>query len=253
MEQYVILPKKENGELLQKYEILIYVCIRRYMNKDTMEAFPSLDRIAKDSGCSKPTVIKTLKEIKRKGYITWKSCGKATTYIFNNEKSFEPFSYEFLDKKDLTKSEKLQILCTQQYMYKNDGIGKLTFSDRQLCEITGLNWRTLNKNTKSLMEKNYVDQVSLQVRDKETGCFKKETIYNLNGLGQAIVFAFQNHEARIQQNEDSIQELQEKIKRLEENEIKRTKDFEILMNEIRRLQKENSLLKNGEIPKSFDF
>lgn len=70
MEQYVILPKKENGELLQKYEILIYVCIRRYMNKDTMEAFPSLDRIAKDSGCSKPTVIKTLKEIKRKGYIT---------------------------------------------------------------------------------------------------------------------------------------------------------------------------------------
>lgn len=59
--------------------------------------------------------------------------------MFNNEKSFEPFSYEFLDKKDLTKSEKLQILCTQQYMYKNDGLGKLTFSDRQLCELTGLN------------------------------------------------------------------------------------------------------------------
>lgn len=138
-------------------------------------------------------------------------------------------------------------------MYKNEGIGKISFSDRQLCEITGLNWRTLNKNTKSLMEKNYVNQVSLQIRDKETGCFKKETIYNLNSLGQAIVFAFQNHEARIQQNEDSIQELQEKIKRLEENEIKRTKDFEILMNEVRRLQKENSLLKNGEMPESFKF
>ena len=40
MNQYVILPKKETGELLKKYEILIYVCIRRYMNKDTMEAFP---------------------------------------------------------------------------------------------------------------------------------------------------------------------------------------------------------------------
>lgn len=38
MEQFVILPKKENGILLKKYEILIYVCIRRYMNKDTMKA-----------------------------------------------------------------------------------------------------------------------------------------------------------------------------------------------------------------------
>ena len=34
--QYVILPKKENQ--LQKYEILIYVCIRRYMNAESMEA-----------------------------------------------------------------------------------------------------------------------------------------------------------------------------------------------------------------------
>lgn len=253
MNQYVILPKKENGELLQKYEILIYVCIRRYMNKDTMEAFPSLDRIAKDSGCSKPTVIKTLKEIRRKGYITWKSCGRATVYTFNNEKSFEPFSYEFLDKKDLSKSEKLQILCTQQYMYKDNGIGKTSFSDRELCEMTGLNWRTLNKNTQSLIQKNYVNQVSLQIRDKESGCFKKETIYNLNDLGQAIVFAFQNHENRIQRNEDSIEELRNQVQKLEERDQKRSKDVELLLSEVRRLQKENSQLKNGEIPEVFEM
>lgn len=38
MNNYVILPKKENGVLLRKYEILVYVCIRRYMNKETMKA-----------------------------------------------------------------------------------------------------------------------------------------------------------------------------------------------------------------------
>lgn len=38
MDKFVILPKKENGILLKKYEILVYVCIRRYMNKDTMKA-----------------------------------------------------------------------------------------------------------------------------------------------------------------------------------------------------------------------
>lgn len=96
-------------------------------------------------------------------------------------------------------------------------------------------------------------QVTLRDRDKETGLFKTETIYNLNDLGQAIVFAFQNHESRIQHNENSIQDLQEKLKRLEDNEIKRTKDFEVLINEIKRLQQENSKLKNGDVPKKFDF
>lgn len=139
--RYIILPKKENGELLKKYEILIYVCIRRYMNKDTMEAFPSLDRIAKDSGCSKPTIMKIIKQIEQKGYITISHVGKlnSNVYKFNNEKSFEPFSYEFLDNKNLTKSEKLQILCTQQYMYKTEGLGKISYSDSELCELTGLN------------------------------------------------------------------------------------------------------------------
>lgn len=246
MDQYVILPKKETGELLEKYEILIYVCIRRYMNKETMEAFPSLDTIAKDSGCSKPTVIKTLKEIKRKGYIVTKSYGKATVYKFNNEKSFEPFSYEFLDKKDLTKSEKLQVLCTQQYMFKNDGIGKISYSDNQLCELTGLNWRTIHKNNNTLMKKGYMSQVSLQNRDPISGCLKKETIYHLDELGQAIVFKLQDHESRIQENENSINDMMKKLE-------SQGKDIQILMNQIKILQEENEKLKHGDTPISFSF
>lgn len=253
MQQYVILPKKENGELLEKYEILIYVCIRRYMNRDTMEAFPSLDRIAKDSGCSKPTVIKTLKEIKRKGYISWEACGKSTVYKFNNEKSFEPFSYEFLDNKDLNKSEKLQILCTQQYMYKNDGVGKITFSDKQLCELTGLNWRTLNKNNQSLMKKNYMTQVTLQTRDKSSGLMNKETIYHLNELGQAIVFAIQDHENRIQKNEDDISILKETVQKLIEANNQQSHDYKIALEEIKKLQEENNKLKYPDRRTSFAF
>ena len=65
--QFVILPKKENGELLQKYEILVYVAIRRFMNKTTMKAYPSLDRISKDTGISKATILKTVKDIVKKG------------------------------------------------------------------------------------------------------------------------------------------------------------------------------------------
>ena len=124
--QFVILPKKENGELLQKYEILVYVAIRRFMNKTTMKAYPSLDRISKDTGISKATILKTVKDIVKKGYMTTESKkGLGTTYTFNNEKSFEPFSYEFLDNPNLTKAEKLHIYVHNSICLKKMELEKL--------------------------------------------------------------------------------------------------------------------------------
>lgn len=241
MDQFVILPKKDNGVLLQKYEILIYVCIRRYMNKDSMEAWPSISTIAKDSGCSKPTVMKVIKEIEKKGYFETRHVGpfNQTIYKFNNEKSFEPFSYEFLDRADLSKSEKLQILCTQQYMYKNDGIGKISYSDRELSKLTGLSREIISTNNNLLMKKGYMTQVSLKERDPMSGLVNKETIYHLNELGQAIVFALQNHESRIEENTKQIENTQ--------------KDVSLLMREIKSLKAELAELKGEktttELPK----
>ena len=68
-----------------------------------------------------------------------------------------------------------------------------------------------------------------------------------------LVFAFQNHENRIQRNEDSIEELRNQVQKLEERDQKRSKDVELLLSEVRRLQKENSQLKNGEIPEVFEM
>lgn len=207
------------------------------MNKDTMEAFPSLDRIAKDSGCSKPTIMKIIKQIEQKGYITISHVGKlnSNVYKFNNEKSFEPFSYEFLDNKNLTKSEKLQILCTQQYMYKTEGLGKISYSDSELCELTGLNWRTLNKNNSTLMNKGYMSQIYLSKRNKLTGELQKETIYHLNDLGQAIVFALKNHEERISKNTEDVQGLKTQMDQLQKTVEQLTRDRDIALNEVKRL------------------
>jgi len=222
--QFVILPKKEDGELLQKYEILVYVAIRRFMNKKTMQAYPSLDRIVKDTGISKATVIKTIKEIVNKGYMTTESKkGIGVTYTFNNEKSFEPFSYEFLDNPNLTKAEKLQILCTQQYMFKDDGVGKISYTDEELSKKTGLNRHAIAKTNNSLVEKGFATQVSLKTKDPQTGLMNKETIYHLNELGQAIVFKLNDHETRIENNEQKISSLEKdnEILRREIDELKR--------------------------------
>lgn len=252
--QFVILPKKET--LLQKYEILIYVCIRRYMNQDTMEAFPALDTIVRDSGCSKPTVVKTIETIEEKGYFKRipksqsksKIHGKGCVYVFNNEKHFEPFSYDFLDNATLSKSEKLQILCTQQYMYLDESSrqGKISYSERELSEKTGLDYRTIKKNNNSLIDKGYANQVTLQTKDPVTGLINKETIYHLDKFGQSIVFALKNHEQRICNTEDAVQELRNEIAELKEIVKSKNKDYELAIRENKRLNKENELLKNAK-------
>lgn len=222
--QFVILPKKEVGDQLQKYEILIYVAIRRYMNKNTMKAYPSLDRIQKDTGVSKATIIKIIKNIINKGYMQQESKkGVGAIYTFNNEKSFEPFSYEFLDNENLTKAEKLQILCTQQYMFKENGVGKISYSDNELAEKTGLNRNTIAKTNQSLMQKGFATQVSLATRDPKTGLINKETMYHLDEIGQAIVFKLKEHDDRIVKNEEDIESLKKdnELPRRELNEIKR--------------------------------
>lgn len=221
--QFVALPKKEDGELLQKYEILVYVAIRRYMNKDTMKAYPSLDRIQKDTGISKPTIMKILKTIIKKGYITTETKPKlGTIYTFSNEKSFEPFSYEFLDNEKLNKEEKLQILCTQQFMYKDNGVGKISYTDSELAERTGLNRHSIARTNNSLIQKGLASQISLKTKDPETGLMGKETIYYLDELGQAIVFKLKDHEDRINKNEEDISSLK--------------KDNELLRRELQELR-----------------
>lgn len=254
--QYVILPKKDT--LLQKYEILIYVCIRRYMNSETMEAFPSVDTIVKDSGCSKPTVIKTIDTIEEKGYFKRipksqsktkpKPKGRGCVYVFNNSKHFEPFSYDFLDNSKLSKSEKLQILCTQQYMIKDESshLGKVSYSDRQLSELTGLDHRTIKKNNESLIDKGFANQVTLQTKDPVTGLINKETIYHLDKIGQAIVFALRKHEQHLAQHDTQIESLEERVQKLEAVAKSKDKYNELLLRENSKLREEIRLLKQSK-------
>ena len=215
--QFVILPKKENGELLQKYEILVYVAIRYNMNAKTMTAHPSLQTIADRTGCSIPSIRKIIKNIVAKKYMTVEiKKGIGTIYTFSNEKSFEPFSYEFLDNPKLTKAEKLHILCTQQYMFKENGVGKVTYSDAELSEKTGLNRHTISKTNQSLIEKGFAEQIILRSKNPETGLIDKETIFHLNELGQAIVFKLKEHEDRIDKHDEEIEELKRTVAELKQ-------------------------------------
>lgn len=78
---------------------------------------------------------------------------------------------------------------------------------------------TIRKCDKSLQDKNYLQIVKTNKRDEETGCAIREKFYHLTKLEQAIVL--QDHEERINSNEEAIKNLQ--------------KDNVILLAELKRL------------------
>lgn len=211
--QHVQLPNNmtTTGDLEPK-DLLVYVCIKKYMNKDTKECFPALTTISELSGISVPTIRKTIDKLKQLKYITVRKEGRKNVYKFNSHKNFEPFSYAFLEKTDLTPNEKAYLIVSQQYMFKDiDGYGKITYTDNELADKVNVSSKTISRVNKTLQEKGYLDIAKTNTRDALTGVPVVEKMFHLTKLEQAIVFTLQNHEKRIDKNEQEIDVLKRQV------------------------------------------
>ena len=231
--QHVQLPVEENSELDPR-DKLIYVCIRRFADKD-LTCFPSLAEISRLSGATVNTVRKIIQKLIDLDYISRFKKGRHYFYKFNELKSFEPFSYEFLDKEDLTFQEKAYIIAAQQYMFKDEvGIGKICYTNSDLARKINSSGPTVGRLNKSLIKKGYLGLVETRAVDKATGEQVIEKIYNLNALGQAVIWTLRDHEERLQDVEDKVDSVQKT------NELLLKQNNELL-NEINRLKKELGL------------
>jgi DNA-binding transcriptional regulator YhcF (GntR family) len=186
--RHVQLPNnmiKNNG--LEPKDLLIYAVIKKYMNNETKECFPSLVTISKQSGYSINTIRNTLVSLQNNNYITIRKEGKKNIYKFNPHKNFEPFSYEFLEC-DLETNEKAYILASQQFLIKDqDGIGKTTYSNEQMSEKLNISARTISRIDNSLMKKGYLNIVKTQAKDPITGVYINQKFFHLDELGQSII------------------------------------------------------------------
>ena len=229
--QHVQLPSsKINTNILAPSDLLVYLTIKRYMNNETKEAFPSLSTISKVCGASINTIRNSIENLKKASYIKVMKKGRSNIYKFLKYDSFEPFSYEFLDKKDLTFTEKAYLVAAQQYMIKDNGEGKISIPNTKLALKINLPESTIRKCNTSLEKKEYLTIINTKLKNKETGIKIKEKVFHLNELEQAVVFALQNHEDRIQDNEDAIKTLQKQVQSL-------MKDRELLIRENTDLKK----------------
>ena len=206
--QHVQLPNNMGETNLTPKDQLIYLSIRRFMNSKSKIAYPSLAKISEVSGACISTVRSSIARLEEKDYFKVVKKGKAQEYHFNELKAFEPFSYDFLDNSDLTFTEKSYIAATQQYMYKDvEGIGKVSYTNKELAEKINMTESTISRTNNSLIRKNYLTIVKNEARDIESGCKTDTKIFNLNKLGQAIIWVLQNHEERREQNTEDILKL----------------------------------------------
>lgn len=234
--QHVQLPN-DMVPLLEPQDLLVYVSLKRYMNNETKESYPSLQTIADNCGASIPTIRKRIKNLEDKRYIETRKEGRKKYYKFLKYTNFEPFSYEFLDNQNLTFQEKAYQLAAQQYQFKEDGYGKLSLTNKELSEKINMPESTISKCNRSLMNKGYLDIV--QTRKQNSGIIIKEKFFHLDEFGQAVVFELQKQREDIDKNTENIEKLQAEVDSLK-------KDLKIVLNENKKLKQEKEEREESE-------
>lgn len=190
---------------------LVYAVIHSHNNSNN-ECFPSLQTLSEESQLSIPTIRTSIKSLEKKEYIKVEKKGRKNYYYFKKYIHFEPFGPDFLKKKDITPTTKSYLIAAQQFMYKDtEGVGKISYPNTTLSEQINMPESSIRKCNMELERKNYLTIVRNEARDIETGCKTDTKIFNLNKLGQAIIWVLQNHEERIEQNTEDIAKLKEKL------------------------------------------
>lgn len=217
MERHVQLPNGMGGSKLEIKDQLVYLVIKSHNNPED-GCFPSLECIAGESGLSIPTVRGSIDRLRDEDYIRVVRDGRRNCYEFNPHKGFEPFSEDFLKRKDLTPTTKAYLVAIQQYMYKDvEGVGKMSMSNREIARSINTSEFTVRKCNSELSRHNFMTIVRDFDRDLETGCFRETKVFRLAELGQAVIWKLREHDDAINDHTvriDSLERTVESQKRL---------------------------------------
>ena len=216
IKRHIELPTTEGISDITPQDQLVYLGIRSFMNKDTLEAFPSQETIAERVGCCRNTVRKCIQNLVEKDYLKIRTEGRKQIYIFNKLKQFEPFSYEFLEDKSKSFTKRATLAATQRYMTeKETGVGKVTYTKMELAKLINTPYSTLVRTLRELTEDGLIV-------NKKLPSGQQQMQFQLEKYHQGIVKVLLNHEQRIENTEEDISELKAQIQALSK-EVKELK------------------------------
>lgn len=222
--QFVKVPNIDlKAQGLEMKDLVVYAYLKKHYNHITKEAFPSFSTLASESGISKPTVIKCVERLETAGYITVNKIKKVNHYTFSEVNKFEIYSFDFLDDPTLNTNDKAYIICMQPHMYKNAelGIGKISYTDQEVADRLGIDYRTLKKYESHLQAGPHpvMTMIPTALKDPVTGLAITERIFDFDAYNNMLACKFQQIET----------ELNDKVSR---------EDYEKLLKEVKELKKQ---------------
>lgn len=226
-------------EDMEAKDLIVYLTIRRYLDKDTEYSKISFETVAKKLGCSEKTVRNSVSKLKKSGFIIVSKIGKCNTYKFPKCDHFEKFYIDFIDNPEMTYQQKAFYAAQQQHMIKENNLCKTNYSTLAISKNLNMDFKTVKKYEKEFIEHGWMTLAPTNIIDSETGCRKMEKIYFPEKFGQAMLFIakkheleLREHEAQIASNTENIAELTSIVGQvLEENKTLR-KDLNILTRAI---------------------
>lgn len=163
----------------------------------------SYAKITEDTGAASKTIKKCVENLVKEGYLKTRKQGRSIIYTFNNQKYFEPYSYDFLDKPDLTFTEKAYIVATHQYMFKNENEGQLGYTNKELSNLINMLESTISKCNRSLEKKGYLEGASDLIKK-----------FPQDKLNLIFIAKFKDQDSKIEKNSNDIAELKRQLKQL---------------------------------------
>jgi DNA-binding Lrp family transcriptional regulator len=191
-----ITSQKNNSNKKHYTDLLVYACLKKYMDKTSKISVVTLRQIAAETNLSLggiQTGIKRLEESKDIEKI--KVLNKNQNgYKFNaKSEKFEMFDYDFLDNEFLTVQQKSFMIAVQKYLYvdKTTGIGKTTYSNKELAMYTGISERVIMERRKELEQSGFISRRLTTDKDGNS-CEALE--FNLPKFGQHVLCKLEEHD-----------------------------------------------------------
>lgn len=210
--QFVTVPNEVvDCEEISPKSLVVYCAIKRHINKETLTCYPEIKTIAEEAGCGKDVVLNAIKELESNGFITViKRNGKSNLYKFSKHKSFEPFSYDFLNDTNIKIREKAYLIAQQKNMFiKDTGYGISSMSTDEIAKKVKMSKPTLLSCENTLIKAGYLAKANSKYIEPDTNLHEKLRLYFLQ-LYNAVAITYK----QTQENAEDIKELKEENKEL---------------------------------------
>lgn len=216
--QHVQVPDPAKKTKLKPFDKLVYANLRRHMDKDTYECFPTIRRIASECGCTEKRVTNSIERLIEAGDIEkTKRIGRSNVYKFNKlSKNFEMFTNDFLDQKDTTPEEKAYLIGLQSQTYKDGGFAMTTKTNEEIADALNIDTRSVQRYNKSLKEKQILVEMKTAILDS-AGYNRTVKAIDLAKVCQAVLYVNERvdvHETRLNAQEDRITILEKMVSKL---------------------------------------